>query len=255
MQGAATATAPDDMEDEAVAKVVSELKFKDANEEEMAYVSYRPLDASRRQIMAAAFPEAASGRLLQVMAKKDSDSREFTVAFKGDTLENPTILMGSCQITYEDLTPSECVEFCFAEEPEVWHMAQLGQEALEHYRGMKFEAWKNLLVSPSCEAAFRRMLQIGMIAELYDPQVFPTPEAQKPKFQVTDEKTGKLIELPHPVHGLRVWGAAKQDYVPIETRLTGAPSNEEAAQWWQGFVEELNTKHGAEYIAGLLEGK
>lgn len=206
--------------------------------------------------MASAFPQVGTGKLLEVMAKKGPDTREFTVTFKGDTFQDPTILMGSCQITYEDLTPSECIEFCFAEDqPDVWHMAQLSQEALETYRGMKFEAWKGMIVSSSCEAQFRRMLQIGMISELYDPQVFPTPEALKPKYQVTDERTGKIIDLPLPVKALRVWDAGSQVYQPIETRLTGAPSAVEAEKWWQQFVEELNSTHGAEYISGLMTGK
>merc|ERR1712190_104132 len=134
-----------------------------------------------------------------------------------------TLVTGSCQITYEDLSPSECVEYGFAEAPGVWAMAQLSVEALETYRGMKFEAWKNMLMNPTCEAQFRRMLQIGMVAKLYDPHVFPTPESLKSTYQVTDERTGKLIELPHPIEELRIWDAAKMDYRRMDTRLTGAP--------------------------------
>lgn len=256
MQGAATATGPDEFEDETVLNVVNGMVLKSTDDEEMTYVSHRALDAGRRQIMATAFPHVGTGKLLEVIAKKGSKTREFTVTFKGDTFQDPHILMGSCQITFEDLTPSECIEFSFAkDEPDTWHMAQLSQEALETYRGMKFDAWKSMLLSPTCEAQFRRMLQIGMISELYDPQVFPTPQALKAKYQVTDERTGKTIDLPHPVQALRVWDAGSQVYRVIETRMTGAPSCGEAEKWWQQFLEELNSTHGAEYISGLMAGK
>lgn len=243
------------MEDEAIAKAVSNL-LKNADDEEMTYDTHRPLDATRRKIMATAFEEVGSMlKLFEVLAKKGQDTREFTVGFKGDGWVDPEVIMGSCQIMFDDLTPSECIEYCFAEEPDVWFMAKLSQEALETYRGMKFEAWRKMLVEPTCEAQFRRMLQIGMITELYDPQVFPTPEAHKSTFQVTDERTGKLIELPHPVRGLRVWNASTQAYTTIETRLTGAPSVSEVDKWWGDFVQELNSKHGAEYISGLMSGR
>merc|ERR1719158_184357 len=96
-----------------------------------------------------------------------------------------------------------------------------------------------MLLKPTCEAQFRRMLQIGMISRLYDPQVFPTPESSKAKYQVTDERTGKLIELPHPVSGLRLWDARAQKYRSVETKLNNAPEEKDKAAWWQNFMTEL----------------
>lgn len=244
------------MEDEAVSKALSSLELKTADEEAMAYSSHRALDQVRRKVLVAAFPElAAAAKAYAVLATRGSATREFTVAFKGDSAEDPQVIMGACQITYEDLTPSECVEYAFAEAPDAWAISQISQGALETYRGMKFEAWKEMLVNPTCEAQFRRMLQLGMVSELYDPQVFPTPASQKSKYQATDERTGKLLELPHPVKALRVWDAATQAYTAIESRLKGAPSQAETSQWWASFMEELHSKHGAEYIAGLLANK
>lgn len=255
-QGAAAATAPDEVDPEAAAKVLGALTFKDASDEDMTYASYRSLDPARKATMATAFPELAkASKLLQVTAKKDQAMREFTVTFRGKSLENPQIVMGSCQIMMEDLTPAECIEFCFAEEPNTWAMTQLSQDALESYRDMKFDAWKDMLKSPTCEAQFRRMLQIGMISELFDPQVFPTPASLKASYQVTDERTGKLILLPHPVKGLRVWDAASQSYKTVQTQLSGAPSGDQAQTWWKDFVQDLNSTHGAEYISGLMTGK
>merc|ERR1712048_1374318 len=131
----------------------------------------------------------------------------------------PELITGACQIMYEDLSPSECIEYAFAEAPGHWAMAMISLDALEAYRSMKFEAWKKMLQEPTCEAAFRRMLQIGLVTRLYDPQLFPTPDKLKSSYQVTDERSGKLIELPHPVSELRIWNAARLEYDPIDSRL------------------------------------
>jgi len=246
------------MDDEAVGKALKALTLKNSDEEEMTYTGHRPLEPERVRIMASAFPdiEAPGQKPYAVLAQRGGDTKEFIALVKSDPAsEPPTVLMGSCSITYEDLSPADCIEYAFAEAPEEWRMSQLSREALETYRGMKFEAWKGMLVNPSCEAAFRRMLQIGMISQMYDPQVFPTPESQKAKYQVTDERTGKLIELPHPVKGLRVWDAGAQRYTDIEAQLTGAPSEADAAKWWEDFLGELSGKHGAEYIQDLIAGK
>lgn len=243
------------MEDEAAKVVLSALALKNGDGEDMAYVSHKVLDTSRRQVMTTAFPEVEkAGKAFEVVATRESEMKEFTVTCQDESLAGPAVVMGSCAITCEDLTPSDCIEYSFPESPDQWAMTQLSLEALETYRGMKFEAWKNMLVNPTCQAQFRRMLQIGMICEMYDPQVFPTPEALKASYQVTDEGSGKLMQLPHPVKSLRVWDASAQAYKPVEGRLTGAPSAAEATKWWSSFVEELNSKHGAEYIASLMQG-
>merc|ERR1712014_476940 len=146
-------------------------------------------------------------------------------------------------------------EYCFPEAPGQWALAQISRDALETYRAMKFEAWRKMLLEPTCEAQFRRMLQIGMLTQLFDPHVFPTPEAFKHMYQVTDEKTGKLIQLPHPVASLRIWNASEQKYDTIDPHLKGAPPLDEKDKWWQSFMTELAAKHGEDYIKGLMEGK
>merc|ERR1711974_438499 len=105
-----------------------------------------------------------------------------------------------------------------------------------------------MLLEPVCEAQFRRLLQIGMISRLFDPQFFPTPEHLSCIYQVTDERSGKLIKLPHPVRALRIWDASAQSYKAVEPRLGGAPEEAEAEKWWKDFIQELSAKHGAEYI-------
>merc|ERR1712113_961449 len=109
-----------------------------------------------------------------------------------------------------------------------------------------------MLMEPSCEAAFRRMLQIGIVTQMYDPHVFPTPETLKSSYQVIDEKSGKLLDLPHPVAKLRIWNAKKLDYEAIDTRLDNAPDEAEQAKWWSNLLAEFKTRHGEEYISSLL---
>lgn len=238
------------MEDEAVRSLV----LKNSDDEVMTYVSHRVLDETRQGVMATAFPDCSLGAKVIAITAKDGGgaAKEFIAVVKES---GPTVLTGCCQITYEDLSPSDCMEYGFAEAPGQWAMAQLSLDALETYRGMKFEAWTHMLLNPTCEAQFRRMLQIGLVCQLYDPHVFPTPDAFKSKYQVTDERTGKLIDLPHPIDELRVWDAEKMVYRVIDTHLKGAPLEAEKAAWWTSFVKELSVKHGEEYIIGLMNGK
>eukprot|EP00927_Polykrikos_kofoidii_P016141 TRINITY_DN17257_c0_g1_i1.p1 TRINITY_DN17257_c0_g1~~TRINITY_DN17257_c0_g1_i1.p1 ORF type:complete len:245 (+),score=33.94 TRINITY_DN17257_c0_g1_i1:353-1087(+) len=242
------------MGSEAIDKIVTSATLKSPDGEDLTYVSHHLLDNARKAVLAASFIECRSEEklIVAIVAKSASgDVRELTAVHDGEKIE---FLSASCQITYEDLTPSECVEFSFAETPGEWALAQISREALEHYRGVKFEAWQKMLKEPTCEAQFRRMLQIGLVTRLYDPHVFPTPEKLLSTYQVIDERTGKVIQLPHPASELRIWNASAQKYDAIDTQLTGAPGDGEKDAWWQSFIDEMNRIHGEEYITGLLAG-
>lgn len=247
------------MDTSALDEALKNMVLRGSEDEVLTYESHRVLDPARQLVMATAFTECdPKAKIVAIMAVNGQGKKKELIAVLQDTGASdltPRLVVGSCQITYEDLSPSECIEYSFAEAPGEWAMAQLSLGALETYRGMKFEAWKSMLLNPTCEAQFRRMLHIGMVAHLYDPHVFPTPESLKPKYQVTDERTGKLIELPHPVNELRVWDVENQAYKAIDTQLTGAPSEAEKDAWWADFVKQLDSVHGHEYIAGLLAGK
>lgn len=236
------------------ASVLSGLRLVNSDEEVMTMVSHRLLDVQRKKVFASSFPQCTEEALVVAITAKDSSDKlkEFIAIVKGETSE---LVQGSCQISFEDLSPSECIEYVFAEAPEEWALAQVSLEALETYRGMKFEAWKHMLEKPTCEAQFRRMLQLGIVTALYDPQLFPTPDALKAQYQVTDDRTGKLIQLPHPVKEMRVWDPTKQQYAKIDTHLTGAPSEAEKESWWKDFVQKMRAEHGDEYISGLLAGR
>merc|ERR1712166_1212080 len=96
------------------------------------------------------------------------------------------------------------------------------------------------------------MLQIGPVCRMYDLHVFPTPQAWKSQFQVTDEKTGKTIDLPHPVSKLRIWETAQQRYEAIDAHSTGAPVEADKDSWWNTRLNKLRERHGNEYISSLL---
>lgn len=234
-------------------EALRKLQLKSVDDEDMKLVSHRVLEEDRRKVMMLSFPQLNEGSAVAIIAQSpNGEQREFVAIMKGESCD---LITGSCQITFEDLTPSDCIEYCFPEAPSEWHMAQVSREALETYRGMKFEAWKQMLQKPTCEAQFRRMLQLGCVSELYDPQLFPTPTAFQSQYQVTDDRTGKLISLPHPVKELRIWNASKLKYEVIDTKLTGAPLQAEKDAWWKDFVNTLRGEHGDEYITGLLAGK
>lgn len=229
-----------------------EPELKDEDDKPLTYVSQHPLDPQRVAILGAAFPEiAAADRVVAILARSgDQPPREFTAVSKGGG--PAALVMGSCQITYADITPAECVLYSFAEQPGVWRAAQLSLEAMESYRDMKFQAWQKMLRTPDCEAQLRRMLQIGCVSRLYDRQIFPTPEDLTSLYEVTDDKNGKIIKLPHPVGALQLWDAAEQKYRELDPITRGAPAEHEKAAWWAGFLEELRQQHGQEYIDGLL---
>lgn len=240
-----------------LAALARALRLESSEGASLEYISHSRLPAQRREVFADAFPEVASAcEVISILASKRVASqeglREFVAVLptRGAAL---ALVMGSCQIMFEDLTPSECIEYAFSEDPGRFRLAQVSQDALEAYRGMKFDAWKHILKEPTCEAAFRRMLQIGPVTRLYDPNVFPTPSNLKSLYQVTDEKTGKLMELPHPVAALRIWDAKDKRYEAIDPQLAGAPSAAHAASWWAEQLRELKELRGEEYINSMLK--
>lgn len=102
------------------------------------------------------------------------------------------------------------------------------------------------------EAAFARLLQCGPINRIYDKFGFPIPEEEQGAWRITDENTGKLVDIPRPVHQLRVWNPATDSYDEISALLGGAPSDAELSDYWLATLEEMKGKHGEEYIHALL---
>lgn len=245
------------MEDGSVGQALMALSFEDEDGQAMVYQSHRRLEADRLPIIAKAFPEcaAADGQVMAVVASSTGKTREFIAIVKDISSGSPSanLVMTECRILYTDLTPSECCEYSFAEDPDSWMLSKLSLDALESYRSSKFESWKSMLTNPVCEAQFRRMLAIGIVTRLYDEQVFPTPDSQKSLYEVTDDKTGKLIQLPHPVSGLRIWSSTSQSYDSLDSHLIGAPSEADKSSYWEGIIQDLKAKLGEEYVSKFLQ--
>lgn len=237
---------------DSVVEAIKALKLENADGEAMEYESHRLLEGERQQVIATAFPECAvmDEQVVAIIGKSGDDFREFIAILKDGS--KPELVFGSCTITFEDMSPSECIEYVFQEEPTQYALAKISKEALDTYRDMKFELWRKMLNEPTCEAQFRRMLQIGIVTRMYDPNIFPTPDSLRSLYQVTDEKTGKLINLPHPVSALRVWNAKSKVYDNIDPQLKGAPPEAEKEAWWQNLIKELKAQHGEEYINSFV---
>ena len=133
-----------------------------------------------------------------------------------------------------------------------WRLAKISKEPLEAYKASKFTLWRGMLDKPSCEAAFARMLQSGPINRIYDKFGFPIPDDEQMKWKITDENTGKLVDIPRPVYKLRIWNPNNDSYEEISALLGGAPSDEELESYWIQTVNEMRVLHGEEYIQSLL---
>ena len=196
-------------------QAVKALQLTDADDNPMAVVSHRVLEPERKARFAEIFAECTEANSVYAIVAQPAgggDLVEYIGVLREEGEPALDVINGECKITYEDLPLGSIIEFQFAESPEKWAIALVAREALETYRGSKFKSWKDMLSNPTCEAQFRRMLQIGVITQLFDDHLFPTPEDQKHLYQVTDEKTGKLINLPHPVSKLRQWNPSSLQY-------------------------------------------
>ena len=163
-----------------------------------------------------------------------------------------TAVMTECGISYEELSPTQLVEYQY-EEGGAWALSKVSLEPLEYYKSSKFKAWREMLDTPSCEAAFARMIQAGPLNCIYDKLGFPIPENEQGMWTITDEKSGKLVDIPRPVFGLRIWDAATDSYSSVSPLMGGAPEDATSlAAYWEVTLGELRVKHGDEYITKLL---
>jgi hypothetical protein len=158
----------------------------------------------------------------------------------------------SCQITFEDLGLSDCLEYRFEDDPQ-WRLGQVSQLALEDFKLKKFKLWEHQIHEPECEAAFRRLLQQGPIRNVFDKFIFPSSDEVAQKYKVVDEHSGKTVDVPHQVSEMRLWNAAARAYASLDCSLAGAPTTDkEAKQYWDKKISELKELRGREYIESLL---
>ena len=188
-----------------------------------------------------------------IVGKVDGVVREFVYGIDDNGEINVPCV--SCQVTFDDMSLSECVEYCFADEQPYpqWHIAKVSVVAIEDFKAKKFKLWEHQLKAPECEAAFRRLLQQGPIRNVYDKFIFPTPEACASKYKVIDEHSGKVVDIPHQVSRMRIWNPVEQDYDEFDPELAGAPSEpSDTEKYWSSFLDELRELRGKDYIDSLL---
>jgi hypothetical protein len=237
-----------------VAKIVGASQINAERAARYAKAAGRTVGAESCMISIAA--ELSDGAVIDYVAvvRTDATGQPLTPA----AVQEDAFLMATCKISYDDLSPTQLIEYCFPDEPPfpTWHMAGISLESFSMFSGSKFKLWEKQLKEPSCEAAFRRLLQAGPVFRVYDPAMFPTPPELESRYRVVDEKTGKLVPLPHPIAKCRVWNAKDQKYDDVDASLDGAPKSEgEATVYWSNLLTELRSLHGAEYIDSLLKGE
>lgn len=218
-------------------------------------LGFKELDPERVAIYKAAGILSAVGDNTTLIGAKyeteDFGPVEHVVAWDSSS-GTATAIMAECGISYEEMSPTQLVEYQY-EEGGVWALAKMSLEPLTYYKQSKFKAWRDMLDAPSCEAAFARMLQAGPLNCIYDKLGFPIPENEAAQWTITDEKSGKLVDIPRQVFALRVWDAQTDSYTSVSPLMGGAPEDAAAlAAYWEVTLGELRVKHGDEYITRLL---
>jgi len=239
-------------------KLIGKLKLKTPDDEPLKIVSIRVLEPDRRKRYGTVVPDLANAKhdaYACDVCMEDGDEKDVAekiVVINRDTQKAKDIIC-ECKIVLDEVPPSGFVEYQFDEDGP-WYVSEMCQSAMESYRGSKFQLWKQMMYKPDCEAAFRRLLQIGLITKLFDNVAFPMPEEEKADWQVKDEH-GKTVQIPRPINALRIWNAKKRGYDMLSSRLGGAPAPQDEGKFWQALLQELKDMHSAEYVESLMEEK
>jgi hypothetical protein len=251
------------MSQDACAAALKTVVFE-LEDEPVALVSFAELDAARLEIYRRSLPEFAEGLGADVVLacrcayEGDVDPDEWegpttcehVVSISNETGE-ATLLAVEDVMMMEPLPIPCAVEYQF-DAGGAWTLAKVSEGSLEMWRTRKFALWLKQMRNPDCEAAFKRMLQVGLITTLYDHAIFPTDEAHRAQYEVTNER-GKKVPIPHPVCALRVWDCEAGAYRAIDPTVEGAPRDAAGAKkFWAELLAELTAKHGAEYMASLM---
>eukprot|EP01060_Flectonema_neradi_P032557 TRINITY_DN5206_c0_g2_i1.p1 TRINITY_DN5206_c0_g2~~TRINITY_DN5206_c0_g2_i1.p1 ORF type:complete len:233 (+),score=40.01 TRINITY_DN5206_c0_g2_i1:64-762(+) len=208
--------------------------------------------ADRVEIYSKLAPKLKSGTVKGVLCDQDGVKVQHIVHSDNGKVE-VVVIEEACKIMLDDLSPTQMVEYKF--EDTGFMLGWMGEDAAASYRSAKFKAWKEMVDKPNCEAAFRRILQAGVVTRLYDTVALPTPPEQADKYIVTNEETGKKINIPHEVSEMRVWDAEAGSYKAFSAHLDGAPQPDEKEQFWGNLIAEQREKHGDELIDKILASK
>ncbi len=251
---------PDDLKE-----IVNALTFKDWDDNELKAQSIRFLEEDRLQRYGAKSESVRTAKhVLAVECVPDEDSdddsdgddddaesevSECIVAIDGEG--KGSVVQMDDKIMMEEVSPSSLIEYTFDTANAQWMVAPMGLMSLEGYRRSKFANWKKMIEHPVCEAAFKRLLNVGIITNMFDHVAFPSPEHEEKEWIVKDEHDRDVV-IPRPVQALRVWNVKKRAYEAVRAHLDGAPKAEEAAAYWEAMVAKFKEERGEEYIDGLL---
>ena len=236
--------------------VINKLPLEDEDENQLKAVSVRYLEEERVKMYGVLCPSVSSGEhvLAVECVKKEEEEKEETIKVeKIIVIDGGEVDMVELEdkITMEDLPPSSLIEYTFYDNGP-WFLAPMSLLSLEGYRKTKFANWKNMIENPTCEAAFKRLLNIGLITNMFDHVAFPSPENEKKDWIVQDEH-GKDVVIPRPVKGLRVWNVNNRKYKQVQAHLDGAPQSEEAQKYWNEMLDKFREQRGKDYIDNLLK--
>jgi len=232
------------------------LPLTDIDENKLKVVDIRYLEDDRKAIYGVLSEEIqGADHVLAVecvLDTEDEDAKEEdegkcekVITISGDEVEEVEL---EDKITMEDMNPSELVEYTFSDQ---WMLAPMSLPSMVGYRGMKFKHWKGMIEQPVCEAAFKRLLNIGLITNMFDNVAFPSPEEEKKDWIVQDEH-GKDHQIPRPVKALRVWNVKERCYKEVSAHLDGAPTADEAPKYWEDMLHKFKMQRGEDYINELF---
>ena len=249
-----------------ILEMINKIPLEDEDENALKVSSIRYLEEDRVKIYGALEKSILKGQhvLAVECIPKDTEQEEKNKNDNDDNDDNGSlhekiivisnneidIIELEDKITMEDLSPSKLIEYTFYENGE-WFLAPMSKLSLEGYRKMKFKAWKDMIENPTCEAAFKRLLNIGLITNMFDNVAFPSPEHEKDDWIVKDDH-GKDVTIPRPVKRLRAWNVKKRCYQDIQSHLDGAPKPEDAEKYWNDMLNKFREQRGDDYINNLL---
>ena len=231
------------------------LQFEDdmCNMKTLPFISVAPLDNDRVDMFNHVIGPYNSSDIEILCAKYtnfDGNIVDHIIKYEKSTNTAHKVLC-ECGISMEEFSPVCIVQYQY-EENGPWRLSKISKDPLDAYQKSKFSLWRNMLNAPTCQAAFVRMLKVGPINRIYDKLAFPIPETEQDDWVITDEKSGKKVDIPRPVVNLRIWNSTSNEYTSISPALEGAPSDADIDEFWKTTLVELRQLHGDEYITSLL---
>lgn len=259
--------------DEEVVKYIKKQEFTTMDDEALVIKSVNLLDENRKKIYGALISDINDNNNKYVLSlvcsleKSDDDNNEkekkensenlyekiVTIQIKDKEIKHKLIELED-KISMDDLSPSELIEYSFDDNKNaIFYLAQMSKNSCLYYKKGKYKMWKDLIMNPDCEAAFKRLLKIGLINRLFDHVAFPSPKKEENDWIVVNKKTGKKTHIPRVIKQIRIWNISKNTYDYIDTILDGAPNDKDAKKEWEKMLNKFKEEQGIEYINGLLK--